>query len=249
MTGTIVLQSHALPMPDGWIGECIASVHAWARASGFDYIRLGDELFDFVPPGLRARTATQRVVATDLARLRAAQTLLADGYDTVVWCDADFLVFAPRDFLLPDASYALGREVWVEPRAGKPNAFTARKQVHNAFLMFRRGNTFLDFYSETAAQMLERNRGPMPPQFIGPKLLTALHNVVGCPVLETAGMLSPAVIDEIAGEAGAALGLFRRRSPQPLAAANLCSSLYARGEFSDATVRRCIERLLAREVL
>ena len=163
--------------------------------------------------------------------------------------DKQALAFAPDDFLLPDASYALGREVWVEPHAGKPNNFTARKQVHNAFLMFRRGNTFLDFYTETATQMLERNRGPMPPQFIGPKLLTALHNVVGCPVLETAGMLSPAVIDEIAGEPGAALGLFRRRSPRPLAAANLCSSLYARGEFSEATVRRCIERLLARKAL
>tara|TARA_R110002096_G_scaffold29704_2_gene89367 strand:+ start:6664 stop:7125 length:462 start_codon:yes stop_codon:yes gene_type:complete len=81
----------ALAMPGGWIGECIGSVHEWARASGFGYIRLGDELFDFAPPGLRDRTATQTVVATDLARLRAAQALLADGYETVVWCDADFL--------------------------------------------------------------------------------------------------------------------------------------------------------------
>lgn len=249
MNGTVVLQSHALARPEGWIGECMASVVHWANASGFDYLRLGDELFDFVPAELRAKTATQRVIATDLARLIAAQTLLADGYETVVWCDADFLVFAPGDFHLPRASYALGREVWVEPHVRKPDRFSARKQVHNAFLMFRRGNTFLDFYAETAARMLIRNSGPMPPQFIGPKLLTALHNVVGCPVLETAGMLSPAVIGEIAGAAGAALSLFRRRSPQPLAAANLCSSLHARGEFSDRTVRRCIEHLLARQAV
>lgn len=249
MNGTVVLQSHARARPEGWIGECVASVVHWAKASGFDYLRLGDEFFDFVPADLRAKTVTQRVVATDLARLIAAQTLLAERYETVVWCDADFLVFAPGKFHLPLANYALGREVWVEPHAGKRHKFIARKQVHNAFLMFRRGNAFLDFYAETAASMLRRNSGSMPPQFIGPKLLTALHNVVGFPILETAGMLSPAVIGEIAGSPGAALNLFRRRSPQPLAAANLCSSLHARGAFSDVTVGRCIERLLARQTV
>ncbi len=249
MTATVVLQSHALAQPEGWIGECIASVVHWAKASGFDYLRIGDELFDFVPADLRAKTATRRVVATDLARLVAAQTLLAERYETVVWCDADFLVFAPGLFHLPPANYALGREVWVEPHASKRRKFIARKQVHNAFLMFRRGNTFLDFYAETAAGMLRRISGPMPPQFIGPKLLTAMHNVVGFPILETAGMLSPAVIGEIAGTPGAAISLFRRRSPQPLAAANLCSSLHARGEFSEVTVGRCIDRLLARQAV
>lgn len=249
MNDTVVLQSHALAMPGGWIGECVASVHRWARSAGYDYLRLGDELFDFIAPDLRAKTATQRVITTDLARLLAAQSLLAEGYATVVWCDADFLVFAPGNFHLPPASYALGREIWVAPHAGKPGTFTARKHVHNAFLMFRRGNTFLDFYAETAAGMLARNTGSMPPQFIGPKLLTALHNVVGCPVLETAGMLSPAVIGEIAAVPGAALKLFRRRSPQPLAAANLCASLHARGEFSELTVQRCIERLLAHQTV
>lgn len=246
MNDTVVVQSHAVAAPGGWVGQCIASVTGWARAAGFDYLRLGDELFDFVPEDLRAKTAGQVVVATDLARLKVAQSLLTDAYDTVVWCDADFLVFAPHDFRLPPESYALGREIWVAPHAGKANGFTARKQVHNAFLMFRRGNTFLDFYAETAARMLARNSGPMPPQFIGPKLLTALHNVVGCPVLETAGMLSPAVLGEIAGPPGAALELFRRRSPQPPAAANLCASLHARGDFSARTAERCIERLLAR---
>lgn len=246
MTGTVVLQSHASPLPHDWLAGCMASVEAWSAAAGFDYVLRGDELFEPIPRPLLNKTATQAVVATDLARLMAAQALLADGYDRVVWCDADFLIFDPDNFRLPDEPYALGREVWVEPHATKPAKFTARKQVHNAFLMFRRGNSFLDFYADTAMAMLERCSGPLPPQFIGPKLLTALHNVIQCPVLETAGMLSPAVIREIASEPGAALTLFRQRSPRRPAAANLCSSLYARGEFSDATIYTCIERLLER---
>jgi hypothetical protein len=61
-------------------------------------------------------------------------------------------------------------------------------KVRNAFLMFRKGNHFLDFYTATAQRLLRLNQGSMPPQFIGPKLLTALHNVAICPVMETAGM-------------------------------------------------------------
>lgn len=249
MSGTVVLQSHARPLPCDWLAQCLASVRRWSAARGFDYVLTRDELFDVVPQHLLDKTATQRVVATDLARLKAAQALLADGYDTVVWCDADFLIFDPGNFHLPDEPYALGREVWIEPHLTKPGKFTARKQVHNAFLMFRQGNSFLDFYVDTASQMLERINGPMPPQFIGPKLLTALHNVIQCPILETAGMLSPAVIREIASEPGPALKLFRQRSPRQPAAANLCTSLYARGEFSAVTVQTCIERLHERRAI
>ena len=246
MTTTAVLQSHGRPLPCNWLVDCLASVRGWAVARRFDYVLCGDELFDVVPQHLLDKTTTQRVVATDLARLKAAQALLADGYDTVVWCDADFLIFDPGNFHLPNEPYALGREIWVEPHATKPGKFTARKQVHNAFLMFRRGNSFLDFYADTAAQLLERNSGPMSPQFIGPKFLTALHNVIQCPILETAGMLSPAVIREIGSEPGPALELFRQRSPRDPAAANLCTSLFARGDFDEATVRACIDRLLDR---
>jgi hypothetical protein len=146
------------------------------------------------------------------------------------------------EFVLPDSSYALGREVWVQTDTN--NRLRAYSKVHNAFLMFRAGNNFLDFYTETAGRLLGLNSGTMPPQFIGPKLLTALHNIALCPVMETAGMLSPLVIRDLIKGQGAALELFRRESPVRICAANLSSSLTRQEGISVADMERLIEVLM-----
>ena len=86
--------------------------------------------------------------------------------------------------------------------------------------MFRRGDSFLDFYTDTAVRLLSRNTGSVPPQFIGPKLLTALHNIAGLPVMDAAGMLSPAVVRDLVRGEGTALDLFIRHSPRWPAAAH-----------------------------
>jgi hypothetical protein len=117
------------------------------------------------------------------------------------------------------------------------------KKVHNAFLMFRKGNSFLDFYADTAQRLLTQNKGSMPPQFIGPKLLTALHNVANLPVLETAGMLSPMVVRDILAGEGPALDLFVKHSPEPVAAANLCGSSCEGGELAGEEMDGLVEAL------
>ena len=209
---------------------------------GYDYRFMGDELFERVPRALLEKTQHQTVIATDMARLLVLKDALAEGYERVVWMDADFLVFDPPAFSLPDEVCAVGREVWVQrDRSGKLKIY---KKIHNAFLMFAKGNSFLDFYADTAARLLSRNHGPMPPQFIGPKLLTAVHNVAGLPVLESAGMLSPVVIKDLLAGAGAALDLFNIHSPQPIAAANLCISSCERDEVTEEEMQRLIDSLL-----
>jgi hypothetical protein len=159
----------------------------------------------------------------------------------VVWLDADFLIFDPDNFNLPDAPYAVGREVWLQhdPR-GRLKVY---KKVHNALLMFRQGNGFLDFYIETAERLLRQHRGGMPPQFIGPKLLTALHNVCQLPVMESAGMLSPLVIQDIVQGEGEALTRFVDQSPEPIAGANLCLSSRDREALACADMEQVIDRL------
>jgi hypothetical protein len=117
------------------------------------------------------------------------------------------------------------------------------KKVHNAFLMFCQGNGFLDFYVETAERLLWQQQGGMPPQFIGPKLLTALHNVCQLPVMESAGMLSPQVIKDLVQGRGEALRRFVERSPAPIAGANLCISSQEREEVSSAEMERVIDLL------
>ncbi len=244
MTKTLVLQSHQLPLPAKWMQKCVDSVKNWAETNSFDYKFIGDELFDHVSAEILEKTKNQRVIATDLARLIALKSYLAEGYETVVWCDADFLIFFPEKFNLPDEKYVIGREVWVQNADEALNKLTAYVKVHNAFMMYKQENAFLDFYIDTAERLLAKNKGSMPPQFIGPKLLTAIHNVVQCPVLEAAGMLSPLVIKDIANGGGSALDLFQQKSSQPIAAVNLCGSLFEKGEVSAGEIDSCILELL-----
>ena len=204
---------------------------------------MGDELFDAVPRELWHKIRQQSVIASDLARLYVCHSALRHGFACVIWLDADFLIFAPAKLNLPDVPYALGREIWVQ--YNKPARLKVYTKVHNAFLMFRQGNSLLDFYIESAERLLKLNKGPMPPQYIGPKLLTALHNITHMPVVDTAGMLSPLVIKDIIQGSGAALDLFMKTSATEIAGANLCTSSRDKGEVEDSEMVKLIEVLLS----
>jgi hypothetical protein len=243
MSATLVIQSHRIPLPYAWLQPCLDSVADWAQVRGYDYRFVDDRIFDLLEPELAGKLHGQAVIASDLARLKSLQQALVEGYACVIWCDADFLIFNADDFILPEADFALGREVWIQPGAqGKLRSYV---KVHNAFMMFRQGNHFLDFYTDTAERLLRLNQGRMPPQFIGPKLLTALHNIATCPVMETAGMLSPAVMRDLLAGAGKAFDLFHRKSPVALAGANLSSSLTEREGLTDAQMKSLIQLLLS----
>lgn len=250
MHNTLVIQSHRSPLPLPWLEHCIASVKTWSDLNGFDYRWLGDELFDGLSAQQRQKTENQKVIATDLGRLKRLQEALAEGYDTVIWCDADFMIFDPQQFALPPScSYGFGREIWVQTHPNHSKKLKTYTKIHNAFMFFRAGNSFLNFYHDSAQALLDQTSGPMPPQFIGPKLLTAIHNVVQCPVVETAGMLSPLILKDILAGGGKALTLFkektRLKTSQPMAAANLCSSLSEAEGLTNEQMLCVIERLPA----
>lgn len=238
----LVIQSHRGP-PQDWIQICIDSVRTWCEFNGFDYRFIDDQIFDDVPQEILQKTKEQKVIATDIARLQAIRSALAGGYETVVWLDADFYIFNSEGFILPEDDYAVGREVWVQKdRKGDLKVY---KKVHNAFLMFRSGNAFLDFYLHTALRLVRENTGGMPDQFVGPKLLTALHNVVGLPVMESAGMLSPLVVRDLAEGGGAALDRFVAKSPCRVAGANLCTSSVNKGQLTSRQIMRAMDALPA----
>ena len=111
----------------------MASVKQWAGQQGFDYLVLGDELFDHVPDWYMRKVRGRMPIAADLGRLQWAQHLLRaqslpqhllkkhpqkdyllpehrlkehalhEQRDWVIWLDADVLVFAP-DLLKIDLS-------------------------------------------------------------------------------------------------------------------------------------------------
>lgn len=222
---TVVLQSHNSAKLTRWMKSCLASVENWADQIRADYAFIDDELFDYVPAWVLEKVGTQLVIATDLARLRLMQHYLHKGYERVVWLDADMLVFAPDHFTLPEVPHAVGREVWVQKNKEQLKAY---RKVHNAFLMATNGDSFLPFYADTAERLLTQARLPIVPQFIGPKLLTALHNLSGLLVEERAGMLSPLALKAVLEGGGEALSLTLEGHEARPAAFNLSASYCAR---------------------
>ena len=240
---TLLIQSHRSPLPADWLSVCIESVKSWAADCRFEYRFIGDEIFDSLPADLHNLSHSQPVVASDIVRLHQLRSALHQGYDRAIWCDADVLIFAPQRLELPKASYAFGREVWVQEEGARLRSY---RKIHNALMLFCQDNPFLDFYIHAAERLALAHQGPMVAQFLGPKFLSTIHNIIHCPVIEGAGMVSPAVIGDLLKGGGPALDLFLERSTQPPGAVNLCASLSANGEISDADIGRVIDLLLTR---
>ena len=96
--------------------------------------------------------------------------------------------------------------------------------------------------------MLSLNRGGVPPQFVGPKLLTALHNIAHFPVIESAAMLSPLVLKDLLAGGGESLDLLLQKSAVTPAGANLGSSLTESEGFTGSEMQTLIRQLLSKGV-
>lgn len=250
---TIVVQSHA-PDPPAWLRSCLDSVAAWAAAEGFAHTVDGDAFLARVPQALRDKTDGRTQIVADLARLLWAEELLAAGWQRVIWLDADVLVFAPERLTAAldlSEGFLFGRELWVQP--DDRGRLKGRRNLHNALAAFASGNPFLAFYIDAATRVLQRHEGPMVPQLIGPKLLTALDNMLGLPGTWAVGMASPQVVRDLADGGGPALDLLRSGSPERPAALNLCASYAGRCadgvQLGDGLLARASSALVDSKVL
>lgn len=230
----LVLQSHA-PDPPPWLARCLASVRAWAAAAGHGYRCLDDTLFDRLPADLRSKTCGRSAMQADLARLLWIREVLAQGEAArVAWLDADVFVFRPErlDLTLGPHTHAFGREVWVdrEARPNRTETVRVRRHVHNAVCVFGPEDPVLPFLIHVTARLLTRaSTDRVPPQFVGPKLLTHLHGVSDFPLIESVGMASPLVLRDLAtAGGGSAWDALCLSHTAPLGALNLCASLVGR---------------------
>lgn len=221
---TIVIQSHK-PEPGAFAEVATRSVREWAGHSGYDYECIGDTLFDLVPAWSMDAAHGRMQMVADIARLIWIQNQLDAGRGRVVWLDADIYIFRPNlmNIDAPDG-YAFGHEDWVQPGPnGRPRI---HRNVHNASLIFTpSGRVTLDFYLHAALGLLRQGGPDVPPQFVGPKLLTALHNVVGFPLNYAVGMASPLVLQDLADGGGSAWDMLMNARGDELAGLNLCASL------------------------
>jgi len=202
-------------------------VSNWSAYKNFDYRFVDDQIFDLVPIAYRNKTKGRLPVLSDLARLIMARDLIFEGYEKVIWIDADVLIFDQDHFdIINEEDFCFCREIWIQHSAnGGVKVF---RNVHNAVCFFVKGNSFLEFYIDACLQVVEgiENNKAMVNQLVGPKLLTSLHNMIGYPLIENVGMFSPLVLQDIESQmGGTALDLLIHELPAPMQAANLCSSL------------------------
>lgn len=224
------------------------SARGWAESNGWSYRFLDDDLFTYVPGTIRTKLSNRPSTMADIARLIWSKQVLSgdDKIERVIWLDADVFVFAPQHIRLDgDLNFAVGRQNWVQPDLDRN--LKVFRQVHNAILLFTRQTPVLDFLIQSVTTMAERMDRVSSPQMFGPKLLTALHNIVGFTVIEEVGMASPLVLSDIASGGGPALTRLVTDSAASLGALNLCSSY--RGETvdgitcNDALFEKTIEAL------
>jgi hypothetical protein len=256
MTQTVVIQSYRTDNVPEWIDMCQASVRGWAAVRGWDYQFVGDEILDLVPDWYQQRAQGRMPVITDLGRLILAREALQAGASAAIWVDADVMIFDAHRFMVDIAlDYAFCREIWVQPGSG--SGLKIYRNVHNAVCLFRQANPMLDFYIHACKSVMKRVQtgaaSGVPNQIVGTKLLTAMHNIVGFPLLDDVGMASPLVLRDLAAGGGAALDRLQTESASPLKAANLCGSLVGQTvdgvEISQDLMVRVCEALAAGEII
>ncbi|XOV82504.1 MAG: hypothetical protein ACFHXK_16795 [bacterium] len=231
---TLVLQSFHEDGVSAWVQTCQQSVMAWCRLQGYRYRFEGDQLFDRLPRWYWQKVGDRKAIAADLARLLWVSEELASGaYDVVAWVDIDVFVMDPQQLqIAPRSSCVFGYEHWLQPKTqavqsavglAGPQHFTVRKNVHNAFCAFKPDCPVLAFLIEAILRMVQRvDVDFLAPQFVGPKLLSSLHNIVGFELEPRVGAISPALRAALLQKDDV---LVSKGMPQPLLAANLCASL------------------------
>lgn len=216
-------REHDVP---SWIQTCLASVRDWADYHDYGYEFVGDALLDRVPVWYREKAGDKIPVVTDLARLLWAQSCLdRDEADILVWLDADTYILAPEELTVDMCgdNCVLGREYWLQrDKKGKPRLYN---NVHNAYCAFKKGSPVLPFLIYTVERLMTKVDGNfIAPQFVGPKLLTSLHNTVGFSIDPRFGAISPMLAKALVESDQSLLSALGERDV-PMLAANLSHSL------------------------
>lgn len=216
---TVVLQSFRTQNVPAWMTRCMASVRDWAARRGYDYEILGDEIFALCGDDYLAAVGDDKRAITNLARLELVRMRLAADCERAIWLDADIFVFAPDRLTIDiETGYAFGREAWVWlDHAGRPQT---RSSVHNAALVFTRGQPDLDFLI-AAIRHIACTRKVGQSLQLGVGLLSGLQFSLRFPLLDGVGVFSPAVLEALAREDEVVLSALAAAQDAEIHAANL----------------------------
>lgn len=244
----MVVQSfRAHSVPD-WIDRCLASVRGWAALHGHDYALWGDEVYDLCGSEYLASGFRNPQAITNLARLLLMRRYLAEGYEAVVWLDADVFVFDPRNLRLNIPAeklalgYAFGLEVWLDEN----RRFTAPR-AHNAVTYFTQKQKDLDLLIDIVTHI--GKRGIEHNFQVGVKLLRGLQYSLGFKLFPSVAMYSPALISAICDRNQGLLQNYGRIFGYPSQAANLClSQTLKKGDTRYQLVMDLLEKSAGRAI-
>ncbi len=218
----LIIQSVA-PNPKKWIAECMRSVERWAEHSGYEYITVGDELFQYTT---EYGTPFTKIQISDLARIRLMKAhLFNDHYAAVYWFDADFLIWNIYEFKLPmpvPGSVVLPMEAF---------------KIHRDYIL-QLNNSVLGFCEYGDAAVLEKltkealdkwKGGTITPPHVvaGPAVVSKFRFPLRRIIAKQAGCFSETTIRQILGPWLTGREYLRQLSMAhgaTLKGANLCSS-------------------------
>lgn len=246
---TIVLQSYRPHDVPSWITRCLTSVKDWAESENWEYDFLGDEFLEMAPVWARQRCAQNIYALTDVCRLVWLRRKLDDGYERVIWADADLLVFDPsRLKLRTDLEAAVAHEIFVH--ATHESKIECVEGKNNSLMAFSASGNFLDDYLGESLKRLEAIRDTAVPRTaIGPDLVRELCASHPHDTLLEIALFTPAQMQEIANGGGPLIKAGLRQGAKRPAAANLChfvrdSLPTAAREILDAVYGRALDRLV-----
>jgi hypothetical protein len=239
-TRTLVVQSFRRTDVPAWIERCLDSVRRWTAQRGFDHAFYGDEFYDLCGADYLARVGGNPRSITNLARLEITRIKLAEGYDQVIWFDADVFVFDPdRLIMQTDAGYAFSREAWVT-KAPNGTAQLAYTSLHNAAFIFTQRQTDLELFIHIIRHIVMTRTIGSNYQ-VGVRLISGLAYSLDIPAITCVGMFSPDVVDAIADNRRGFMRAFARFHGHKVQAANLGWSQAE--HFTEARMMAAMDRL------
>nr|WP_320113859.1 hypothetical protein [uncultured Desulfuromonas sp.] len=155
-----------------------------------------------------------------------AKELLNQGYDKVIWVDADVVVFDDESFDLPlEYEYAFCKELWVDlDLCGK---LRFRRAVNNAVCLFTKKSAFLDGYIDVCKKVVA-DGNPLTHATIGTEFLTSINKKERLDFIGNVGLFSPYVLIAIYKNNSLFLCNYLKLFGNKMGAANVCTTFVNR---------------------
>jgi hypothetical protein len=219
---TIVFQSFRTRDVPRYITACLTSVRTWAQGAGYTYQFLDDRFLDLVPSWYRQKAGPFLCVVADLARLLQARNLLSQGFEQVIWMDADLIVFAPDRLRLPQTrGFQYCRETWL-CRTPEGALFPVHK-INNSVCTFGPDSLgHLDTYIDQCLAWVRDSPGLSSGLEVGTNLLSQSQSLFEN--IRNIGIISPILLEAILRDEQDVLARYSAWHGGPVFAANLCNA-------------------------